>query len=252
MNPLRRYELIMGVLLESKEVTVAELSERLGVTGKTIREDLGKLEERGLLRRIHGGAVLSHGDQFGILSVREPHTRNAAGKQEIAAAALKLITEDDIVALDGGSTTLEIARALPNRHCTIVTNDLYIISELVRKDRIRLVVPGGYRVRNVLAGEEAAEQIRRLNIGVAFLSATAIHHETGLSVYTSEVIAVKRAMIDVARKVYAVVDHSKFGRTALRTFAALSELDGIVTDTGLPDAEAEAVRRAGTVIYTVE
>ena len=69
MNPLRRYETIMEILLAQKEVTVNELSERLDVTGKTIREDLAKLEEKGLLLRIHGGAMLAQSDQLGILSV---------------------------------------------------------------------------------------------------------------------------------------------------------------------------------------
>ena len=77
MNPLRRYETIMEILLAQKEVTVNELSERLDVTGKTIREDLAKLEEKGLLVRIHGGAMLAQSDQLGILSAKEPIIKHA-------------------------------------------------------------------------------------------------------------------------------------------------------------------------------
>lgn len=75
MNPLRRYENIMELLLDKREVTVTELSERLHVTGKTIREDLAKLEEKGLLKRMHGGAVLAQSDQLGILSLSKNRSR---------------------------------------------------------------------------------------------------------------------------------------------------------------------------------
>ncbi|KIL41504.1 DeoR faimly transcriptional regulator [Gordoniibacillus kamchatkensis] len=239
MNPLRRYEIIMEALLERKEVSVAELSEMLEVTGKTIREDLAKLEERGLLVRVHGGAVLAKSDQLGILKSNVADERYQAEKAEIAGRVQRLIEPNDIIALDGGSTTLEIARQIDNRPLTVITNDLYIISELTRKDQIRLVVPGGYRVRNMLTGPEAAAYVRTLNVRKAFLSATGVHLQDGLSIYTGEFIEFKQALLRSARETYAVADHRKFERTALFTFAPLSELKGIVTDRGL-SAETKA------------
>ncbi len=239
MSSIRRYEKIMEVLLTNKEVTVAELSDRLGVTGKTIREDLTRLEEQGLIIRVHGGAVLAQGDQFGILPAKEPLVKHAEEKSDIARKAMAHIQEGDIIALDGGSTTLEIARRLDNRPMTVITNDVYIISELVAKDHIRLVVPGGYRVRNMLAGPEATAYVKQLNIQKAFISATGIHPEHGLSIYTGELIEFKRALIDTAREVIAVINHHKFGQTALRTFASLNELTRIITDDAL---SAETVR----------
>lgn len=238
MSSIRRHEKIMEVLLTNKEVTVAELSEKLKVTGKTIREDLTKLEEQGLIIRVHGGAVLAQSDQFGILPSREPLAKHAEEKDEIAKRALLHIEPNDIIALDGGSTTLAIARRLSNEPLTVITNDVYIISELAVKDNIRLVVPGGYRVRNMLAGPEATAYIQKLNIQKAFISATGIHPEHGLSIYTGDLIDFKRALIETAREVIAVIDHHKFGQTALRTFATLNELSWIITDQGLPDETA--------------
>jgi len=248
MNPIRRHELIMEVMLNRKEVSVNELSDQLSVTGKTIREDLSRLEEQGLIVRVHGGAVLAQSDQFGILLSKEPLATNTTEKAEIAARALRYIEPEDIIALDGGSTTLAIARALENVPLTVVTNDLYIISELVPKENIRLVIPGGYRVRNVLAGPEAVDYITRLNIKKAFVSATAVHLEHGLSVYTGDSLSYKQTLVKTARKVYATADHHKFGRTALRTFATLAEVDAILTDRGLPTETAEAFRNAGVSI----
>lgn len=248
MSSIRRYEKIMEVLLTNKEVTVAELSDKLGVTGKTIREDLTRLEEQGLIIRVHGGAVLAQGDQFGILPAKEPLVKHAEEKADIARKALAHIQEGDIIALDGGSTTLEIARRLDNRPMTVITNDVYIISELAAKDHIRLVVPGGYRVRNMLAGPEATDYVKQLNIQKAFISATGIHPEHGLSIYTGDLIEFKRALIDTAREVIAVINHHKFGQTALRTFASLNEITRIITDGALPAEIGRTYSDAGIIV----
>jgi DeoR family fructose operon transcriptional repressor len=245
VSSLRRYEKIMEVLLAKKEITVADLSETLQVTGKTIREDLAKLEEKGLLLRVHGGAVLAQNDQLGILSQKEPLIKNASAKEEIAELAIGLIEPGDIIALDGGSTTLEIAKKLANQPLTVVTNDVYIIGELARKDEIRLVVPGGYRVRNMLAGAESAAYIKKLNIQKAFLSATAVHPQYGFTIYTGDLIESKRALIESAHTAYAVVDHHKFGQCALLTFAQLSDVEAILTDTVISFETLELFRQSG-------
>ncbi|MBB3109531.1 DeoR/GlpR family transcriptional regulator of sugar metabolism [Paenibacillus phyllosphaerae] len=245
MNSLRRHEKIMEALLELKEVTVNELSERLDVTGKTIREDLAKLEEKGLLLRVHGGAVLAQGDQLGILSPKGALSRHQSEKSAIAELALRYIEPGDIIALDGGSTTLEIARRLDNFPLTVVTNDLHIIAELVRKDEIRLVVPGGYRVRNMLAGPEAVSYIQALNIRKAFIAATGVHLQYGFTIYTNDLIDYKRAIMTASEQVFGVVDHHKLGQSALRTFASLSEVTRILTDDGCPPDLAAQFRSAG-------
>jgi len=245
MNSHRRYEMIMEMLLADSEVSVTALSERLDVTGKTIREDLAKLEERGLLRRVHGGAVLAHADQIGILSAKNPVFHHAEEKAEIAELAAGLIEPKDIIALDGGTTTQEIARRLPNQPLTVVTNDVIIISELARKDQIRLVVPGGYRVRNMLTGMEAVAYIRKLNIHKAFLTATGVHPTDGFTIYTGDFLEIKRAWIDTARFTYVAADHHKFGQGALFTFAKLTEVEAILTDSGISPQTAREYGDAG-------
>lgn len=249
MNSHRRLELIMEMLLANGKVTVAELSEQLQVTGKTIREDLAKLEAKGLLRRVHGGAVLAHADQFGIL-LKNPVYHHAVEKAEIAALAVRLIEPRDIIALDGGTTTQEIARHLPNQPLTVVTNDVIIISELARKDQIRLVVPGGYRVRNMLTGSEAAAYIRKLNIHKAFLTATGVHLHDGFTIYTGEFLDLKRAWIETARTAYVAADHHKFGQGALFTYAKLTEVEAILTDSGIHPQLVEEYEAAGVKMIT--
>lgn len=235
MNSMKRHEKIMELLIAKQEVTVNELSELLEVTGKTIREDLDKLESMGLLVRVHGGAMLAQNDQYGILTSMGALEKHNPEKIEIAERAMTYIEPYDVIALDGGSTTLEMARLLENIPLTVITNDLFIISELTRKDQIRLVVPGGSRVRNMLVSDETEQFISSLNIHKAFISTTALHPEFGFSIYTGDLVPLKKALIHTAQHVYAVVDHYKFGRFALRTFASCGEVDMIISDKALTD-----------------
>lgn len=245
MLAITRHEKIIEWLDRHRSVKVSELSEWLNVTEKTIREDLEKLEQRGLLKRIHGGAILAGEGGSALLPLAASPARRLEEKREIARKALQYIEEDDIVALDGGSTTLEIAKALDNRPLTVITNDLYIISELVKKEQIRLVVPGGQRQRNLLVGPESVEYIGKLNIQKSFVSATAIDEDYGLSVFTSGHIPLKQALIRNAGEAFAVADHSKFDKCALLTFARLDELKGIITDKGISREIVRKYREKG-------
>jgi DeoR family fructose operon transcriptional repressor len=248
MLAVKRQELILRQLERERTVRVAELSAMLGVTEKTVREDLEKLEEKGLLKRIHGGAILVSEEDGPLLPREVPNSKHLQEKHAIAVRAVSVIEPTDIIALDAGSTTLEIAKLLPNESVTVVTNDVNIIAELARKHRIRLVVPGGYRERNLLVGEGAAEFVRSLNIHKAFVSATGIHPKFGLTVFTGSQIPMKRALIECAGKVYCVADSSKFDRSALMTFAQLHEIDTIFTDSALPEEKAEEYRETGVRI----
>lgn len=235
MLAIIRHQKILEQLQKRGTVQVSELTEQLGVTAKTIRDDLEKLEEKGLLRRIHGGALPYKDERGAMLPLQIPNTKNAREKAAIAQHALRYIADNEVIALDAGSTTLEIARLLPNRPLTVITNDLLIIRELQVKDQIRLVVPGGYRQRNVLVGNDALHWLSRLNVQKLFLSATGVHDKFGLSVFTGELLDAKKALIACAKEIYGVADHSKFDRAALLTFAQLHQLDLLITDEGLDE-----------------
>lgn len=238
MSAIKRHEQILEILITDKEATVARLSEELKVSGKTIREDLEKLEKKGLLKRFHGGAVLANEGFAGLFPNELPNTKNEDAKAIAAKRALELVKPGEVIALDGGSTTLAMARLLDNLPITVVTNDLFIIGELIRKDLIRLVVPGGYRNRNQLINENFADIIGSMNIQKAFISATGIHEEYGLTVFTQALVSQKRAIMQAAAECYCVADHTKFNQCALLTFAKPEELKAIVTDPGLPEATA--------------
>ncbi|WP_028563171.1 DeoR/GlpR family DNA-binding transcription regulator [Paenibacillus pinihumi] len=235
MLAAQRHRNIIERLEKQGSVKVSELSASFQVTEKTIREDLEKLEEKGLLKRIHGGAVLEAEGEDSLLPLMIPNIRNGQAKAAIAEQALRYIEPGDIIALDAGSTTLEIAKRVKNMPLTVLTNDLLIIRELALKEQIRLVVPGGYRHHNLLIGGEELEWISRLNVHKLFLSTTGIHLEYGLTIFTEELAKLKKVYMSCARHIYCVADHSKFDKGALITFAELSEVDYFITDSGLND-----------------
>lgn len=245
MLAAERHRHIIEQLEQRGSVKVSELSEQFKVTEKTVREDLEKLEEKGLLRRIHGGAVLESGGEDSLLPLQIPNVKYQKEKAAIADRALSAIEEGDIIALDAGSTTLEVARKLRNMPVTVLTNDLLIIRELTAKDQIRLIVPGGYRQNNLLIGTESHDWIRKLNVHKLFLSATGIHLEYGFTIFTEELAALKKVYMECAKTVYCLADHSKFDRGALITFAELGDVDYIITDAGTPDAVAQKYENAG-------
>lgn len=249
MSAIKRHERILEILITDKEATVVHLSEQTGVSGKTIREDLEKLEQQGLLRRFHGGATLANEGFAGLFSHTLPNAKNEEAKALAAKKALEFVNPGEVIALDGGSTTLAMARQMDNVPYTVVTNDLFIIGELMRKEQIRLVVPGGYRNRNQLINENFSSIIGNMNIRKAFISATGIHEEYGLTVFTEATLGQKRAIMQAAAECYCVADHTKFNQYALLTFAKPQELQGIVTDPDLPEETARLYAARGIQLF---
>ncbi len=245
MLAAERHRKIIEKLEHFGAVKVSELSSQFQVTEKTIREDLEKLEEKGLLKRIHGGAVLEQEGEDSLLPLQIPNSRKSGEKYAIASLALSCIDENDIIALDAGSSTLELAKLLPNAPITVLTNDLLIIRELVMKDQVRLVVPGGHRQNNLLIGDESLEWISKLNVHKVFLSTTGIHLEYGLTIFTEKLIKLKQLFIRNAKTVYCLADHSKFDKGALITYASLAEIDWIITDEGITEEQEKKYVASG-------
>ncbi|CAM3560221.1 DeoR/GlpR family DNA-binding transcription regulator [Marinicrinis lubricantis] len=236
MLAVNRHRKILELLQAEGTVKVSELSQLLQVTEKTVREDLEKLERKQLLKRIHGGAVPPLAGEQPAFTLQVPNTINQAEKEKIALFAVEhFIEPHDIIALDGGSTTLEMAKRLKGMPLTVVTNDLLIIRELAVSEDTRLVVPGGFSHNNLLIQHDPMEWVKELNIHKLFLSTTGIHLEYGLSIFSGEQIPMKKTLMDGAKEIICVADHSKFGRGALHTFGSIQDIDCFITDAGLSE-----------------
>jgi DeoR family transcriptional regulator, fructose operon transcriptional repressor len=219
---------------ERGRLAVAEVAEQFGVTTETVRRDLALLERAGMLRRVHGGAV-----QAGALTLVEPglgerHDTRTEAKRKIAAAALDLLpAADGSVILDGGSTTAALADVLPtDRGLYVATNSLPIASRLSVSSGVMLHVLGG-RVRGITqtaVGDATVRAMQDLRVDVVFLGTNGVSPVHGFSTPDEAEAATKRAMVRAAQRVIVLGDSSKLGREHLVRFAAIEDVDVLVTD----------------------
>jgi DeoR family transcriptional regulator, fructose operon transcriptional repressor len=243
---------ILERISAEESLSVADLSETLGVSEMTIRRDLAELEKEGLLKRVHGGAVSSFGRSYEPpLTLR--NAQSVAAKRAIARVAADMVTEGDSVALDVGSTVYEVARHLSQRRgLTVVTPSVRVLGLFLRNKDIRTIVTGGMLRpgEESLVGDLAAHAFRDLFVDKLFLGLGGIDAENGLTEYNWDDALVKRAMIRSAKEVIVVVDASKFQRTAFARIAELADIHVLVTDRPPPDklAEALAARKVSVVL----
>lgn len=243
-----RQRTIVNLALHQDRVAVSELAEQFGVTTETIRRDLDVLNERGILHRVHGGAVVAENLALLETGLAEREPANAAQKARIAQAAQAYLPgENGSVLLDAGTTTGRLASLLnPGSVRTVVTNSLPIASQLA-VNSIGVQLLGG-RVRGITGatvGAEATASLRRLRCDVAFLGANGVSVRHGLSTPDAEEAAVKESMVQAANTVIVLADSSKVGAERLISFARIKEVDVLIIDDGLPIQAREELAEAG-------
>jgi DeoR family fructose operon transcriptional repressor len=244
-----RQQQIVDQLHHIGEVKVTELKEAFTVTEMTLRRDLEKLELLGLVKRTFGGAILASKDS----TIGERTTVMAEAKSQIGRRAALLVQAGESIFLDGGSTTLQVARHLPaNANLTVVTNALNVAAELADK-KITTILLGGVLVEATLSlvGPIAIETISRMAFDKVFLGATgmdALHGFSNSNLYEAEI---KRIAIQKAKEAIIVLDHSKFGEQVFISFSELAQIQCIVSDQ-LPEGELlQACNLAGITMIRV-
>jgi DeoR family fructose operon transcriptional repressor len=249
-----RKQTIVDLINSQKKVTVQELSERFGASGGTIRNDLRELEERGLLKRTHGGAITLDRSSFERGSA-EKEVMHYAAKLAIARKALELIDDGDTIALDTGTTTMELARLLGSKKdLLVVTNDLEIALEAEKHDGTTVVLTGGTlrRLYHCTIGPQAAQQLHDLRVDKTFLAANGISVEAGITTPNIDLADIKRKLIDIAKETILLGDSSKIGRVSFKRVAGLQEISLLLTDSGLSATQQEKLREAGVCFLMAE
>ncbi len=233
--------------------TISELGRILDVSEATVRRDLSNLENRGLLRRIHGGAV------------REKVLRSEpvfAEKQEVmpeekklvAEAALGLIDDGDEIYIDGGSTLLILAKMLGRRkNLTIVTNSIMAAAGLMETGH-RLIITGGeFRaLSRTLVGVLTDPVIERIHIGKAFMGTIGFSLEQGMTTTDPAEAHTKEIVMKRSGKVVLLADSSKLGLSSFAASGKVSDIDILVTDRGVSAKFAKALRKKGVKIIVTE
>jgi len=226
-----------------------ELVKMLRVSESTVRRDLEALDLAGTVKRTHGGAVYS-GEVRAMPAFEDRAGTAIAEKRAIGRAAAAMLDDEDTVLLDGGTTTLEVARALLGRRVQVVTNSLPIAQLLASSQQTDLILIGGYVYprTGVAMGPLAVATMQGIRVRKAILGAGGIVAD---GVYNSNLLLVEteHQMMACGQEVVIVADHTKFGRLALARLCGLSEIHRLVTDPGLPDEFRTILDTAGVTIH---
>src|SRR3954447_13175180 len=240
MLTAERRRSIMQTLQRDGKVLASELSKNLHVSEDTVRRDLRELAAAGKLQRVHGGALPRPPIPVSYTG-RLEHEPEA--KSEIAKVATDLVEDGQVVFLDAGTTTLEVARRLPEGlRATVVTNSPPIALALAEHPGVEVIVVGGrlHKESVVAVGAEAVETIRSFRADLCLLGVCGLHPEEGLTTPVYEEVAVKRVMIACASEVAALVSAEKLDTAFPYVVAPLPSVTYLVTDSSVPAESLDA------------
>lgn len=244
MTAKERIAFVTELAQKNKRVFVSELSKLCNVTEETVRQDLNKLEKSGLLKRVHGGAVINDrcaceikdkcSESNGNMGTHFMCRRDVNHKQKhiIAAHVVDLIRNNNALFADSSTTVAEVIKVLPeNMDITIVTNSTYIFSECAAKNYNIISTGGEFNPKYLsLQGIVAKECISKYNVDVALISCRALDMEHGVQDSNEGDAEIKKQIIPQSKRVILLADHTKFGRTAFVKLMDFDEVDYLITD----------------------
>lgn len=244
-----RQHAMAQLVTEKRRLSVAALAQEYAVTTETVRRDLSQLERLGLVRRVHGGAVPAGSLATIEAALDERATINIVEKDAIARAALsQLPPSGSTILIDAGSTTARLASALPaDIALTVFTHSVPVAGRLIALPQVELhLLPGRVRSTTQAAvGSDTVAALSRVRADTAFLGTNALSRRHGLSTPDSDEAATKAALVASARRVVVLTDSSKLGQESAIRFAALSEIDCLVTDDGITTDERAELESLG-------
>jgi DeoR/GlpR family transcriptional regulator of sugar metabolism len=245
-----RHQVILETLKMNGRVLAGELAQRFGVSEDTIRRDLRDLADAGHMLRVHGGglprspATASYEDRLHMAS---------EAKQAIAREAVKLVQPGHVLLLDGGTTTLQVARSFPpDLQITVITNSPLIAAELAGYPAVEVIIIGGrlYKNSRVTTGAAVVDAFRAIRADLCMLGVCSLHAEVGISLPDYEESQVKRAMLESAHQVAALASAEKLGTASTHVIAPIDALTYLVTEPSIPEEVLDGYRAAGVTVIS--
>ncbi len=237
MNSNPRQIKLLDVVRARNSVTVEQLADTLDVTLQTVRRDVQRLAEAGLLTRFHGGVRVPSSTIENIAHTQR-ESLNAEGKARIARAVAARIPNDCSLILNIGTTTEAIARALlQHTGLRVITNNLNVAATLSGNPNCEVIVVGGVvrsRDRGIV-GEAAVDFIRQFKVDIGLIGISGIEADGSLRDYDYREVKVAQTIITHAREVWLAADISKFNRPAMVELATLAQIDRLFTDAAPPE-----------------
>lgn len=247
MFPVERQQKIIELLMVKKVLKISELTEELKVSVDTLRRDLNLLTKQGKIEKIYGGVKLVE-TKFGESTIDERLVSHLDEKEGIAQKCSELIYDGDCIFIDSGSTTYQIAKYIKNKKkLTVVTNSIPVVIELINSD-VELIIIGG-KVRHNEQSVVAYDYLfnfSELNIVKAFICASGITIEKGISDYNLEEAITRKKMIELSKEIYVAADSSKFGKDVTIGIAPLDKIDYMITDQNVNKNLIDAFKKTNT------
>ncbi len=241
------------ILLEKKgSVTVSELAKKFNVSIETIRRDLYYLENKNLLSRVHGGAILPS-RMNGYLTLEERLEENKEKKTECSQVAMKFLHEDDVIFIDSGSTAVEFARVLQKsfERMTVITHSLDVWSELRHKSGFKLFIIGGEYSKKEAAnfGYNTVEIAKSMHASKAFIFPYAISLKHGVANQDLIFIPIQKAYVENSDETIFVADSSKFEKNSFAKLCDTVDEHIFVTDSGISNEIYKAYKERNIRIF---
>ncbi|EIU7556634.1 DeoR/GlpR family DNA-binding transcription regulator [Providencia rettgeri] len=254
MLPSERRDFIYRYVHEHQTVSISDLVELMNVSHMTVRRDIRMLEEKGKVTSVSGGVKLNDAlrQELPWSEKARLHHRH---KREIGQFASSLVEDGQVVYLDAGTTTFEIARVLGERfNLTIVTNDFSIMQYLMNKSQLNLYHTGGQvdKRNHSCVGNTAAMMLQTLNVDIAFISTSSWDIQHGVSTPHEEKVQIKQTILDVARRCVLVSDSSKFGKYGMFRVCPLNQLHDIICDDQLPTDVVQRITEQNIKLHLIK
>lgn len=238
------------ILMQQGTVRVTELSELFGVSEVTVRADLDQMAAEGRLLRDRGGAVLLSSYPRLLTAFEQRASICAEEKRRIGYAAARLVSPNDTIILDAGTTLMEMAKNLKVAPLTVVTNALNVATQVGSVPDVNVIVVGGALNQETIStlGTQAERNLNDVIVQKAFLGTHALELEAGVTEISIDAAQLKQAMIRAARQVILLADSSKWGRVAFARVLPLSGVHTIVTDSNSPQETRAAIEELGVTL----
>jgi DeoR/GlpR family transcriptional regulator of sugar metabolism len=252
-GPVGRRKALLDYLLPAGSAQVDELADHFGVSRMTVHRDLKILEEQGIVRRVHGGVTVRSSNLADSTILYRSRLADTE-KDALARAAVERVEPGQAVILDDSTTAVHVAAHIVTRTpLTVISSSLSVIDALKDAHGIETICLGGhYNPRfNAFFGYFCEQALSSLRANILFMSTSTVLGSTAYH-QQEEVVKVKRALMSAADTKVLLIDSSKFGKTALIRLAALTEFDEVITDSGLPPEDAEALRKDGVRLRVVD
>jgi DeoR family glycerol-3-phosphate regulon repressor len=254
VHPNPRQSQLLDAVRAEGAVSVETLAGRFGVTLQTVRRDIQRLAEAGLVTRFHGGARVPASTTENI-AYRQRQMLNAEEKARIARAVARVVPEGSSLFVNIGTTTEAVARELArHRGLRVITNNLNVAATLSDNPECEVIVAGGMvRARDRgIVGEATVEFIRQFRVDIGLIGASGIEADGTLRDFDYREVNVARAIIGQSREVWLVADHSKFNRPAMVELARIDQVDRLFTGAAPPPDFARLLADAGVDCVVAE